>query len=95
MPATTSTSIPSRRAASAATCEAPEPACSISTAWKSQFVELRRNREFKRGRKGSGAGYGKQMPRAQVLEARTALVAALEEFQVRPTPIWRRSCTWS
>ena len=50
---------------------------------ESQLVELRRNRDFRRGRKGSGPGYGKAVPRAAVLEARDALAAALDEFQQR------------
>ena len=50
---------------------------------ESQLVELRKNRDFKRGRKGSGPGYRKGVPRAQVLAARDALVAALDEFQRR------------
>ncbi len=47
------------------------------------LIELRRNRDFKRMRKGSGPGYSKGTPRAQVLEARDALVKALEDFQLR------------
>jgi ATP-dependent exoDNAse (exonuclease V) beta subunit len=50
---------------------------------ESQLVDLRRNRDFKRGRKGSGPTYAKGVPRARVLEAREALVMALDEFQLR------------
>jgi ATP-dependent exoDNAse (exonuclease V) beta subunit len=46
------------------------------------FIDLRRNRDFKRMRKGSGATYGKGVPRAQVLGARDLLVQALDEFQL-------------
>jgi len=47
------------------------------------LIELHRNRDFKRRRKGSGPTYGKGVTRAQVLEARDALTFALGEFQVR------------
>jgi ATP-dependent helicase/nuclease subunit A len=50
---------------------------------ESQLVELRRNRDFKRGRKGSGPTYAKGVTRAQVLDARDVLIAALEDFQIR------------
>ena len=50
---------------------------------ESQLVDLRRNRDFKRGRKGSGPTYAKGVPRARVLEARDLLVQALDEFQLR------------
>src|SRR5688572_29747833 len=40
---------------------------------ESQLVELRRNRDFRRARKGSGPGYAKGVPRAEVLAARDAL----------------------
>jgi ATP-dependent exoDNAse (exonuclease V) beta subunit len=49
---------------------------------ESQLVDLRRNRDFKRGRKGSGPTYAKGVPRARVLEARDLLVQALDEFQL-------------
>jgi ATP-dependent exoDNAse (exonuclease V) beta subunit len=48
---------------------------------ESQFIELRRNRDFKRGRKGSGPTYAKGVTRAQVLDARGALMEALADFQ--------------
>ena len=48
---------------------------------ESQFIELRRNRDFKRGRKGSGPTYAKGVTRAQVLAARDALAEALADFQ--------------
>jgi ATP-dependent helicase/nuclease subunit A len=50
---------------------------------ESQLVDLRRNRDFRRARKGSGPGYAKGVPRAEVLAARDALTMALEEFQQR------------
>ncbi len=50
---------------------------------ESQLVELRRNRDFKRARKGAGPTYAKGVPRAQVLEARDALMLALDEFQIQ------------
>jgi ATP-dependent helicase/nuclease subunit A len=49
---------------------------------ESRLIDLHRNRDFKRRRKGSGPTYGKTVTRAQVLEARDALVMALTEFQV-------------
>ena len=50
---------------------------------EAQLIDLRRNRDFKRGRKGSGPTYSKGVPRTQVLSAREALVEALDDFQVR------------
>ena len=50
---------------------------------ESQLVDLRRNRDFKRGRKGSGPTYAKGVPRARVLEARDLLTYALDDFQWR------------
>ncbi len=50
---------------------------------EAQLVDLRRNRDFKRGRKGSGPTYAKGVPRARVLEARDLLTHALDEFQLR------------
>jgi ATP-dependent exoDNAse (exonuclease V) beta subunit len=50
---------------------------------ESQLVELRRNRDFRRARKGSGPGYATGIPRAEVLAARDALTVALEDFQQR------------
>jgi ATP-dependent helicase/nuclease subunit A len=50
---------------------------------EAQLVELQRNRDFKKARKGSGPTYAKGMPRAQVLAARDALVEGLNEFQLR------------
>jgi ATP-dependent exoDNAse (exonuclease V) beta subunit len=48
---------------------------------ESQLIELARNRDFKRGRKGSGAGYSKGVTRARVLEARDMLTWRLQQFQ--------------
>jgi len=50
---------------------------------ESLFVELRRNRDVKRARKGSGPTYAKGVTRAQVLDARDRLMQALDEFQLR------------
>ena len=50
---------------------------------ESRLIELHRNRDFKRRRKGTGPTYGKTITRAQVLEARDALMMALAEFQVQ------------
>ena len=50
---------------------------------EADLVELRRNRDFKRARKGSGAGYGRGVTRAQVLDARNELMFALDDFQQR------------
>jgi ATP-dependent helicase/nuclease subunit A len=50
---------------------------------ESQLVDLRKNRDFRRARKGSGPGYSKGVTRAQVLAARDALMLALDGFQQR------------
>ena len=50
---------------------------------ESLLIELGRNRDFKRARKGSGPTYAKGVSRARVLAAREALVEALADFQVR------------
>ncbi|MBF8300376.1 MAG: addA 1, partial [Acidobacteria bacterium] len=50
---------------------------------ESQLIELRRNRDVKRARKGSGPTYAKGVTRARVLDARTALMMSLDDFQVR------------
>jgi ATP-dependent exoDNAse (exonuclease V) beta subunit len=50
---------------------------------ESRLIELRRNRDVRRARKGSGPTYGKGVTRAQVLAARDALMAALDDFQRR------------
>jgi ATP-dependent helicase/nuclease subunit A len=50
---------------------------------ESQLVDLRRNRDVKRGRKGSGPTYARGVPRARVLEARDLLTHALDDFQLR------------
>ncbi len=50
---------------------------------ESLLVELRKNRDVKRARKGSGPTYAKGVTRAQVLEARDRLMLALDEFQFR------------
>src|SRR6185436_13935394 len=49
---------------------------------EADLTELARNRDLMRGRKGSGPGYRQGVTRAQVLDARTALVEALVAFQV-------------
>jgi ATP-dependent helicase/nuclease subunit A len=50
---------------------------------ESLLVDLRKNRDVKRARKGSGPTYAKGVTRAQVLEARDRLLEALDEFQFR------------
>jgi ATP-dependent exoDNAse (exonuclease V) beta subunit len=50
---------------------------------ESRFVDLARDRDFKRARKGSGPTYRKGIPRAHVLECRDRLTVALTEFQSR------------
>ena len=50
---------------------------------EAQLIDLRRNRDFKRLRKGSGPTYAKGVTRAQVLEARDALVRELDDFNIR------------
>ena len=60
-----------------------QPALSDVDGLEAQFIDLRRNRDFTRGRKGSGPGYRKGVTRAQVLDARTALTDALEDFRGR------------
>ena len=47
------------------------------------LIDLRRNRDFRRARKGSGPTYGKGVTRAQVLDARDGLMEALADFQRR------------
>jgi ATP-dependent helicase/nuclease subunit A len=71
-----------RLSADLAGASAPETAADYD-GLESQFIDLRRNRDFKRGRKGSGPTYAKGVPRARVLEARDLLVQALDEFQLR------------
>ncbi len=44
------------------------------------LVDLGKNRDFARARKGSGAHYGKSVSRSQVQEGHKALVVALEAF---------------
>jgi ATP-dependent helicase/nuclease subunit A len=50
---------------------------------EARLIDLHRNRDFKRRRKGSGPTYGKGVTRSQVLDARDALTLALIEFQTR------------
>jgi len=50
---------------------------------ESLLVELRKNRDVKRARKGSGPTYAKGVSRAQVLDARDRLMAALDDFMLR------------
>jgi len=50
---------------------------------EARLIDLHKNRDFKRRRKGSGPTYGKGVTRAQVLDARDALTAALTDFQLR------------
>ena len=50
---------------------------------EARLIDLRRNRDFTRARKGTGPGYRKGVTRAQVLDARGELMAALEEFRTK------------
>ena len=50
---------------------------------EARFIDLARDRDFKRARKGSGPTYRKGTTRAQVLESRDRLTAALLDFQMR------------
>jgi ATP-dependent exoDNAse (exonuclease V) beta subunit len=50
---------------------------------ESQLVELRRNREVKRARKGSGPTFAEGVTRAQVLAARDDVLDALADFELR------------
>ena len=50
---------------------------------EARLIDLHKNRDFKRRRKGSGPTYGRGVTRAQVLDARDALTAALTDFQLR------------
>ena len=50
---------------------------------EARLIDLHKNRDFKRRRKGSGPTYGKGVTRAQVLDARDALTGALVDFQLR------------
>src|SRR5262245_45009035 len=61
----------------------PNPESRDTDLLEARLIELLRNRDFKRRRKGSGPTYGKTITRAQVLEARDALMMALTEFQVQ------------
>ena len=71
-----------RLSADLASAPPPETAADFD-GLESQLVDLRRNRDFKRGRKGSGPTYAKGVPRAHVLEARDLLTHALDDFQLR------------
>ena len=52
-------------------------------ALEARLIDLHKNRDFRRRRKGSGPTYGKGVTRAQVLDARDALTLALTDFQAR------------
>jgi ATP-dependent helicase/nuclease subunit A len=52
-------------------------------ALEARLIDLHKNRDFRRRRKGSGPTYGKGVTRSQVLDARDALTAALADFQLR------------
>ena len=71
-----------RLSADLASAPPPETAADFD-GLESQLVDLRRNRDFKRGRKGSGPTYAKGVPRARVLEARDLLTHSLDDFQLR------------
>jgi ATP-dependent exoDNAse (exonuclease V) beta subunit len=49
--------------------------------WEARLVDLVRDRGFSRTRKGSGFRYGKDVSRTEVLAARDALFAALQQFR--------------
>jgi len=49
--------------------------------WEARLVDLVRDRGISRTRKGSGARYGKHASRTEVLAARDALFAALQQFK--------------
>jgi ATP-dependent helicase/nuclease subunit A len=49
--------------------------------WEARLVDLARDRGVSRTRKGSGARYGKQATRTEVLAARDVLFAALQQFK--------------
>ena len=49
--------------------------------WEARLVDLTRDRGFSRTRKGSGYKYGKNVSRSDVLAARDALFAALQQFR--------------
>ena len=62
--------------------ESPSDSRDLDTL-EARLIDLHKNRDFKRRRKGSGPTYGKGVTRAQVLDARDALTAALADFQLR------------
>src|SRR3989475_4383038 len=49
--------------------------------WEARLVDLTRDRGFSRTRKGSGYKYGRNVNRSDVLAARDALFAALQQFR--------------
>src|SRR5262249_1787414 len=49
--------------------------------WEARLIDLTRDRGFSRTRKGSGYKYGKDVNRSDVLAARDALLAALQQFR--------------
>src|SRR5262249_20114684 len=49
--------------------------------WEARLVDLVRDRGFSRTRKGSGYKYGKDVTRTEVLAARDALLADLQQFR--------------
>jgi ATP-dependent helicase/nuclease subunit A len=74
---------PVRRLSRELRAAAPDEAMRDLDGLEAQLIDLRRNRDFKRARKGSGPTYAKGVTRAQVLAARDALMAALADFQLR------------
>jgi ATP-dependent helicase/nuclease subunit A len=74
---------PVRRLSADLTSAPPPETAADFDGLESQLVDLRRNRDFKRGRKGSGPTYAKGVPRARVLEARDLLTHSLDDFQLR------------
>ena len=61
---------------------------------ESLLVELRKNRDVKRARKGSGPTYAKGVTRAQVLDARDRLMAALDDFMYGNGPSGSWNASW-
>src|SRR5262249_47027308 len=49
--------------------------------WEARLIDLTRDRQFSRARKGSGYKYGGGATRAEVLAARDQLFADLQEFR--------------
>jgi hypothetical protein len=55
--------------------------------WEARLVDLSRDRDFSRVRRGRGPGYKPGVPRHTLVAAYDALRAALDQFRLTPTPI--------